>query len=105
MDFTSETFRVVSLAAPLDSRPTVTEPAGSEVVVAASLSAPQAARVPARVVAATAVRPRRENCVGMAVLRRWMRVRRNRAGRRGRERDRDGRGRGGRGRDRDGRGR
>ncbi|CAM5646450.1 hypothetical protein SAURM35S_07231 [Streptomyces aurantiogriseus] len=73
MDFTSETFRVVSLAAPLDSRPTVTVPAASVVLVAASLSPPQAASPVARVATAVAVvmpriRLRRENWVGMAVL-------------------------------------
>lgn len=73
MDFTSETLISVSFAAPLASCPTVTVPAAS-VLVAASVSPPQAASPVARVTTAVAAvmprsRLRRDNrvCVGMAV--------------------------------------
>ncbi|GGO99006.1 hypothetical protein GCM10012280_64470 [Wenjunlia tyrosinilytica] len=67
IDFTSDTFSSVSLAAPLESRPTVTAPADAlTVLVAASLSPPHAASPAAReATAADAVTPRRNLLVSV----------------------------------------
>lgn len=79
IDFTSDTFNFVSLAAPLESAPTVTDPAEAPWVrVAASLSPPHAASPAAReATAAVAVTPRRtllfEGRVRMTVLVGWVR--------------------------------
>src|SRR4051794_12802981 len=60
IDFTSDTLMTVSLAAPLETLPTVTEPdPAPSVVVAASLSPPQAVSPVAReATAVAAVSPR-----------------------------------------------
>jgi hypothetical protein len=78
MDLTSETLRVVCVAAPLETWPMTTSPdlAAVPVEVAASLLPPQAATPVAREATAVAavmprIRLRRVNWVGRAVPGRW----------------------------------